>query len=331
MLPDPLTTSDHDVSGLDGFMLNTDLLMASELWALASGDEFKAAVGLWCRAWKQTPAGSLPSDDRVLAAFSGAGKAWPKVKDMALRGFVKCSDGRLYHKTLCNDVVRASKWKSEAEAQKAGAADRKRRERDERSQMFERLKSVGVTPAFNTTTAALRELVTQQVTTSVTPPVTQPVTVTVTAIQGQDRTGQEVRDDGIVSTGATFVPRETGIPHTDQFAEIETALREAAGWQREPHPNLAVVGPVIEAIKAGVDLELDLLPAARAHGPTLRKRTSWNYIIQVAITNRDNRLQAASNAAKPINAMPTNGPRHGKPTDRTGNLAALIGDQPGRF
>ena len=144
-------------------------------------------------------------------------------------------------------------------------------------------------------------------------------------------TDTKTEDDGIVSTGATFVPRETGIPHTDQFSEIETALREAAGWQREPHPNLAVVGPVIEAIKAGVDLELDLLPAARAHGPTLRKRTSWNYIIQVAITNRDNRLQAASNAAKPINAMPTNGPRHGKPTDRTGNLAALIGDQPGRF
>lgn len=304
----PLTTSSHDVSGLDGFMLNTDLLMASELWALATGDEFKAAVGLWCRAWKQTPAGSLPDDDKVLAAFSGAGKSWPKVKAMALRGFVKCSDGRLYHTTLCSDVVRAAKWKADAEIENAGAAERKRRQREDRSQMFERLKAAGVTPPFNTSMAALRELVTRHVTHKVTPP----VTVTVTALQGQDRTGQEVEDDWTGSAGAnrpsTDVSRETEKPPSDQWAELERRMREAAGWLNEAHPNLAVVGPVIAAIDGGVDVELDLLPAAKAHGQTLRKRTSWNYILQCAITNRDNRLAMAANAAKPVNH--TIGDRH---------------------
>lgn len=112
-MTEPLTTIEHDIAGLDGFMLNTEKLMASELWALATGDEFKAAMGLWCRAWKQVPAGSLPNDERVLAAFSGAGRAWHKVRDVALRNFILCSDGRLYHTTLCEDVHRAHAAKKE--------------------------------------------------------------------------------------------------------------------------------------------------------------------------------------------------------------------------
>lgn len=104
--PDPPVPVDADCRQLAGFMLNVERLLASELWALSTGDEFKAALGLWSYAWKQVPAGSLPNDDRVLAAFSGAGKRWPKVKAMALRGFVRCSDGRLYHPVLCEDVLR---------------------------------------------------------------------------------------------------------------------------------------------------------------------------------------------------------------------------------
>jgi hypothetical protein len=103
--PAPLTTADIDLDGMPGFMLDTEQLRQSELWALSTGEEFKAAVGLWCRAWVQKPAGSLPNDDRLLAAWSGAGRRWPKVRDMALRGFVLCSDGRLYHRVLCQDAL----------------------------------------------------------------------------------------------------------------------------------------------------------------------------------------------------------------------------------
>jgi hypothetical protein len=105
--PPPFTTSEIDLDGMPGFMLDTEQLRQSELWALSTGDEFKAAVGLWCRAWVQKPAGSLPNDDRLLAAWSGAGKRWGKVREMALRGFVLCSDGRLYHPVLCRDAHRA--------------------------------------------------------------------------------------------------------------------------------------------------------------------------------------------------------------------------------
>ena len=75
-------------------------LRDSDLAALSSGDEFKAAVLLWCVAWHQVPAASLPNDDRLLARYSGTGALWRKVKAEALRGFVECDDGRLYHATI---------------------------------------------------------------------------------------------------------------------------------------------------------------------------------------------------------------------------------------
>jgi hypothetical protein len=129
-LPEPFIPIDTDVRDLDGFMLNVERLLASELWALSTGSEFKAAVTLWCRAWKQVPAGSLPDNERVLASFSGAGRYWPKVREMALRGFVKCSDGRLYHKVLCDDARRAAVKKAEYRERTRAATEARRRARD---------------------------------------------------------------------------------------------------------------------------------------------------------------------------------------------------------
>jgi Protein of unknown function (DUF1376) len=105
--PEPLVPPDCDLRGFSGFMLDVDRLLASELVAIGKPDECWAAVMLWCRAWKQTPAGSLPNDERVLAAFSGAGSRWTKVRSMALRGFILCKDGRLYHHVLAEQVMSA--------------------------------------------------------------------------------------------------------------------------------------------------------------------------------------------------------------------------------
>ena len=106
--PAPLVPSEVDLKKLDGFMLDTVALLGSELVALSTGEEFKAAVLLWCRAWKQRPACSLPDNDRVLASFAMvAPSRWRKVKIMALHGFIKCADGRLYHPVLAKDALRA--------------------------------------------------------------------------------------------------------------------------------------------------------------------------------------------------------------------------------
>lgn len=108
-LPDPPVSSDVDLTGFPGFLLNVNRLLASELVALGTPEECWAAMMLWCRAWQQNPPGSLPDDDRILASFSCTGKRWPKIKSMALRGFIKCSDGRLYHFFLAEEAMKA--WK----------------------------------------------------------------------------------------------------------------------------------------------------------------------------------------------------------------------------
>lgn len=104
--PTPPIPDGVDLKGFPGFVLDVEALLASELVALATPDEIAAALMLWCRAWQQAPHGSLPNDERVLSAFSRS-KNWKKVRAMALRGFVLCSDGRLYHKTLCEKVMEA--------------------------------------------------------------------------------------------------------------------------------------------------------------------------------------------------------------------------------
>lgn len=103
----PLTPVDCDLRGMPYMPLHTLQLMDSDLFAISSGDEFKAAVTLWCKAWQQVPAASLPSDERILAALSTAGKNWKKVREVAMRGFVLCDDGRWYHPVIANKAIEA--------------------------------------------------------------------------------------------------------------------------------------------------------------------------------------------------------------------------------
>lgn len=65
----------------------------------------------------------------------------------------------------------------------------------------------------------------------------------------------------------------------DELQVLEIKLREAAGWQREPHPNLCVVGPIAELIATGASLELDILPVVRSRAPSVTSRTGWRYFI----------------------------------------------------
>jgi hypothetical protein len=108
-LPPPLVPPDCDLRGIPYMAVNLIQIFESDLYALSSGDEFKAAFTLWGKSFSQIPAGSLPANDRLLEHLSGA-KRWSSVRDMALRGWFKCHDGRLYHKTVAEAVLRA--WSS---------------------------------------------------------------------------------------------------------------------------------------------------------------------------------------------------------------------------
>jgi Protein of unknown function (DUF1376) len=131
--PEPLVPADVDLRDLDGFMLNVERLLASELWAIATGTQIKAALSLWCRAWKQVPAASLPDDERVLAPFAGLPLAqFRRERAVAMRGFVKCADGRLYHRVLAQDALRAWQSKCRRADEKQAEAERIKRWREQR-------------------------------------------------------------------------------------------------------------------------------------------------------------------------------------------------------
>lgn len=120
--PPPLVPSDIDLAGLDGFILHVNRLLSSDLVAMATPEALGVAVTLWCRAWQQRC--SLPDDEAQLARISGAGRRWKVVREMALRGFIRCSDGRLYHPVLAEEALRAWKKRCEYRAQRDAARSR---------------------------------------------------------------------------------------------------------------------------------------------------------------------------------------------------------------
>ena len=118
----PLTPADCDLRNFPFLHLDVVRLRDSDLVALESAEAFRAAVLLWCASWHQLPAASLPDDDRILANLAGYGrvvKEWLKVRGGALRGWVKCDDGRLYHPVLAKKANEAwtgklmQQWKTE--------------------------------------------------------------------------------------------------------------------------------------------------------------------------------------------------------------------------
>lgn len=96
--------------------LDVARLRDSELAANESPEACWAAVQLWAASWHQVPAASIPDDDKWMAQKTGYGritKEWLKVRTGALHGFVKCSDGRLYHPVVAEKAREA--WQSKLE------------------------------------------------------------------------------------------------------------------------------------------------------------------------------------------------------------------------
>lgn len=113
-LPTPLTPPECDLTDFQYMELDVRRLRDSKFAASPDAEAFRAGVLLWCAAWHQVPAGSLPDDDVELANLAGYGrvvKEWRKVRDGALTGFIKCSDGRLYHSVIAEKALSAFKAK----------------------------------------------------------------------------------------------------------------------------------------------------------------------------------------------------------------------------
>lgn len=129
VLPEPLVPVDTDLRDFPYMPLDVVRLRDSGLSAAPDGEVFRACVLSWCVSWHQVPAASLPDDDADLAWLLGYGRdvrGWKKLRSTgALRGWIKCSDGRLYHPTVAEKALEASQKRRSAKAKgMAGASKR---------------------------------------------------------------------------------------------------------------------------------------------------------------------------------------------------------------
>lgn len=152
-MSEPMTPHDCDLRDYPWMPLDCTRLLTSETWMLGTSDEKVAALTLWCKSWHQAPAGSLPNNDRMLCVLSEAGGKWAKVREHALRGWVLCSDGRLYHPVVAEKANFSweLKLKQKARTQAArDALDAKRRA----------VTATPTAPVAETVTAAVTDTVT---------------------------------------------------------------------------------------------------------------------------------------------------------------------------
>ena len=115
-LPAPLVPAEVDLRDFAFMPLDVGRLRDSDLASEETPEACWAAVLIWCASWHQVPAGSIPDSDDWQAKHAGyksqgrIAPAWRKVRTGALRGWVACSDGRLYHPVIAEKAIDA--WRS---------------------------------------------------------------------------------------------------------------------------------------------------------------------------------------------------------------------------
>lgn len=106
----PLVPAEVDLQDFPFMPLHVARLRDSNLAAEEDPEACWYAVLLWAASWHQIPAGSLPDNDTVLMRLVGLGRdqrTWKKHRAGALRGFVLCEDGRLYHPVVAESALEA--------------------------------------------------------------------------------------------------------------------------------------------------------------------------------------------------------------------------------
>lgn len=108
---EPLVPIEVDLREFPFMPLDVVRLRDSSLSVIDNAEAFRANVISWCVSWHQTPAASLPDDDVELCRLLGYGrdlKLWRKVRAAGgLRGWILCTDGRLYHPVVADKAIDA--------------------------------------------------------------------------------------------------------------------------------------------------------------------------------------------------------------------------------
>jgi hypothetical protein len=112
--------------------LDVRRLLTSETWIDASEEPrlAHALICLWAESWHQVPAASLPDNDRVLARFTMCDKeTWRALRQKALKGWIKCSDGLLYHPVVAEKALEAWNGKKRQKERTRAATEARQRQR----------------------------------------------------------------------------------------------------------------------------------------------------------------------------------------------------------
>lgn len=113
------------------FSLDYERIRQSDTWALATPDARPWLLMLWMVAWEQTPCGSLPNDDELIAARIGMPpESFSPIRKSLMRGWEKGSDGRLYHKVITELVLEMIETKNKERDRKAAYRQRQGSPRD---------------------------------------------------------------------------------------------------------------------------------------------------------------------------------------------------------
>lgn len=294
-LPNPLTPADCDLTGYRWMPLDVVRVIDSDTFGISTGDEFKTAFRLWAKCWQQVPAASLPNDDRVLAHLAGLSEnpaKWKKVREVALRGFIECSDGRLYHPVIAEKAIEAMGKREQHVEREENEQTRQQRLRARRKTMFEQLRAHGIVPPYNTKTDELERLIeTLPVTESVTP-VTPSVTGVTSPSVTRDAPATAIEKD--IDQTRTVNPEVRAHaggepPASVRPGELSAAMREHS-IEASPHDPR-----IIAAAERGVTPATIRAACAEAKAAKPNERIPPAYVLSIA-----NRWLA--DAAQPIPA-----------------------------
>lgn len=112
------------------FELDHERIRQSDTWVLASPDIRPWLLMLWMTAWEQTPCGSMPADDGLIAARIGMQrKTFDKQRSVLMRGWQEATDGRLYHPTITERVLEMVAYRDKEASRRAAYRERMQAER----------------------------------------------------------------------------------------------------------------------------------------------------------------------------------------------------------
>lgn len=160
-LPEPLTPAGLDLTAFPFMPLHVMRLRDSRLAAKGTAEGNWYAVILWCAAWHQVPAGSLPDDEDELTKLCGLGRdveTFRRLRVDAMRNFVLCNDGRWYHPTVSEEALKASTHAVSRRDVVDARETRQERWRRRVRQIGALLRERGITPPAGASLSTLQEL-----------------------------------------------------------------------------------------------------------------------------------------------------------------------------